>query len=507
MHTILCEKPVLIFNPRLKYLVNLHRRVCLDGNLIEFHKKVFSSFPWKIFYQYRRGVTIDNVDNYYIIDDDGQTYPVFMYVPCGHCRICRAKWLRDWETRCICESACHPYPPHFVTLTYAPENRPTTMSDCYIDFDLFMKRFRLYADRLTGKKNSLRYVACSEYTPKNHYPHIHMLVWGLPYIPNNDGNSSAFQALHDFVQDDCWQLGYVKIEVARDPSGKYGFKYLKKNDDSDCWFHSSRRPGIGHHFCKFMQSQIEKTLDLGSISVTVFGKLHKDLPIPAYFKRVWFPTLSLLFPSDILKSAKRLHESALILKTAYPYLKTRLSLDKLNIFQKIGNVAEKFDILEIDYTDFDTSSIERIYSPVLEKLNARDKLIPLDTRKSVVLPTLVDGKWLKPSRTVLSSPDGIPLYRRSDVSFRPGERFEVLRDIVTAYRTFNQDYKDLMCFHFDKVDFQRKLQNSQSHAEFVRSYCLTTESPVTVESKLHDIAVDNRWIAEHWSNDPLDWLY
>lgn len=95
----------------------------------------------------------DNIDDYYIVNKHtGETFPMFILVPCGKCELCRDKKSREWAFRAICENATSSSMPYFLTLTYNPKHLPK----CGIfkeEMQLFFKRLRIKLDRLNISHN------------------------------------------------------------------------------------------------------------------------------------------------------------------------------------------------------------------------------------------------------------------------------------------------------------------------------------------------------------------
>ena len=122
-----CENPVAIFNPHLVWLYCTRAiAVRLGEHMFEVQRSArdYYNFPWYKFLPYKDRVTEDTVDDYFLYDAQDNAYPVFIFVPCGHCRLCRENRVNEWMTRCICESSSSMYPPLFITLTYDRQHYP-----------------------------------------------------------------------------------------------------------------------------------------------------------------------------------------------------------------------------------------------------------------------------------------------------------------------------------------------------------------------------------------------
>lgn len=497
MNKIKCEHPVLIFAPNLVYnfCVKAVKAVLFDHIVERLGRGLYYNFPWSDFYVARNRVNVDNIDDCYLVDSDGCTYPVFMFVPCGKCLLCRSLKCEEWITRCVAESACSRFRPLFVTLTYRPDCRPDNMVDCKVDFQKFLKRLRINVERRFKVDGGLRYFAVSEWTPKNHYPHVHMLLWNMPFV--SDGK------LIDFIQNDCWQNGICRVEVARDCSGKYCTKYMKKGDDTDCWLLSSRRNGIGYEFAISMLGKVMKNPDITSVSIPVSDGSVMVRPIPSYFRRIWFPTLSNLFPSSVLVGAKEFLASATHLSYALNCLYGYVPLiDK--IAQMVGCVTEKYgQFLKVDFNDA-TPSLSfvrkaKVYASLRQSskeyihYNGRDRVDTIDYvfdgfgNLLELLPScfFVDNERSVniPSRVSLNTPDC--------VDFRL-----ILRDL---YHTLRMRFKVLVSHDFDPDYIMTRLSCTEARKA---SLLALPDTPVDVKSCLAKVESDRRWIELHWMQNP-----
>lgn len=201
-------------------------------------------------------------------------------VPCGQCMGCRVQRAQSWAIRCMHEASttkckCHPgklgYHNSFLTLTYAPQNLPSSLSLELPEFQKFLKRLRKHHGRF-------RYFACGEYGDKSLLPHYHALIFGLDFAAdrtlwkNHRGNplftSSSLLRL--------WPHGFHTIGSVSYQSAGYVARYcLKKVGDVDrnrlqrynpatgeTWevapefLTMSRRPGIGSTYFDMWQSDI-----------------------------------------------------------------------------------------------------------------------------------------------------------------------------------------------------------------------------------------------------------
>ena len=148
-----CLHPKFIRNPHMESILMQsclyltpqgERRVdSREYALLKIGKHPFSPF--------QMGVTLDNIDRYQVVDDQGCLTPMFMAVPCRHCELCLDKKKSQWAYRVMCETQFTESFPYFVTLTYdnanlprTEEGRPTLRKK---DYQNFLKRLRIHLQR------------------------------------------------------------------------------------------------------------------------------------------------------------------------------------------------------------------------------------------------------------------------------------------------------------------------------------------------------------------------
>lgn len=287
----------------------------------------------------------------HFISSTGELLPMFLLVPCGKCSVCSYSKLNDISARCQLETYTSKCKPLFVTLTYDNEHLPSDGSVSLDDIQKFLKLLRINIQRFfctfdsNGKQIlgniSLRYIYCSEYTPNNHRPHYHLLIWNVPYIPNglstyqedffrsrlqgyNSHNSDV--GLRNFRVNSCllgtnalcdlgrlngydtlkkliwcsWKKGFIKVEVSRD-AGSYVAKYIGKGSQvppglKPCFVRWSTRRGLGFDaYDRFFKTILLANPSLTSISFTD-PKVGKTscVVIPKYYRNLLSPSLSVL---------------------------------------------------------------------------------------------------------------------------------------------------------------------------------------------------------------------
>lgn len=504
-----CNNPRLIFNPNLVWLFTTKARTVRLGDFVRVYPKGHKyqyNFPWSDFYAAKSVVSacVDEIDDYILIDDDGQCYPVFMLVPCGKCALCRQKKTEDWCTRCMCESSSSDFPPLFITLTYKPSCRPDTGEDCKRDFQLFMKRLRIAVSRdLCVPNAELRYFARSEKTPKNHYWHIHMLLWNMPYVNCAVGDRNSFQTLIRFVQD-SWSNGIVRVERCRDTTGQYVMKYARKEDcDEEYWQLCSRRRGIGYKFAASLLEQVLRNPDMSTLKIpTPTGVVTRS--IPSYFKRIWFPTVSVLFPNQVTQACKTFMECAAPL---YYFLSTVYGNLRLcdDILSKVDYVSRKYRIHHIDFSDAvpAKSFVEDCNHYALVR-HAVGSSYTQDTRSSYdyICTSVVDGclsvrripSLSGGSEFVVRKPSEATLSTRDAVFFRQA--------MIRRWKDFHASFAILMGYEFNEKEFVRRLLITETHQDYIR--LLVDNLPdVDLASLNRKYEIDQDWIASHWCQQEI----
>lgn len=403
---IKCEHPVIIENPYLKYLVSKYQKVYMNGRWLnlsaydcfkpvdvvfnrhnlhgdveEYHdtenifvgkvsrnRTIWSDWNSKyhpLFWKTRTGVTLDNIDDFYVVSPDGEIFPVYMVVPCGKCSLCREKKVKMWMTRCLAETVTSNYPPLFITLTYRDADLPADGVNI-VDYQKFLKRLRIRLERHFGKKFNLRYLIVAEYGTQKKRPHYHMLLWNMPFIDCPEDGKSSWQALHDYIQD-AWSHGWIGIDRCKDASGKYCMKYMRKECEvpegcNPCFMRSSRRRGIGYQCAENLRTWISQNPGATSIDLTnPFDGSTTTCVIPDYFKRIWFPSLSVIVPQQIRDRVASFMDSARNLAWFYDRIFTLVDVKQLtsDLYKCYDDVAQKYSYCIENFEDIYPDSVAR----------------------------------------------------------------------------------------------------------------------------------------------------
>ncbi|UPW41284.1 replication initiator protein [Sigmofec virus UA08Rod_4411] len=441
--TVKCEHPNLILHPYAKSNYIKHGIVCVRG-MIYNYKNMSSAQrlrTWDTFYRqhispffqlYKEhpessfdfdSLLLDN----HIISSDGECLPLFIIVPCGKCRVCSYSKLNDVSARCALETYTSKSHPMFVTLTYDDDNLPSDGSVSLDDIQKFLKLLRInlnrflatpYVDengctRYRDAKINLRYLYCSEYTPKKHRPHYHLLIWNIPYLPNG---LSSYQKLFlqrrtegcpynytnnvfgsvDSVRNSnvlrcplssdlgrcygytsllrliwaSWKKGFIKCEVSKN-AGRYVAKYIGKGSSvpdglAPTFVHWSNRRGLGYAaYDIFFKALLSNNPSLTSLTFfdPKVGSIT-TVPIPKYYRNLLSPSLSVLAKS-FRKDLTKFHRAYLFLnevcKHYYLYEFEPLKKFHRDVYQKFSLFAPLCE-LDLPYHSNKRSEIQKFVS-------------------------------------------------------------------------------------------------------------------------------------------------
>lgn len=187
-------------------------------------------------------------------------------LPCGHCVGCKQDRARSWSIRIMHEAQLYDS-NLFLTLDYAPEHLPRSLSLEYRDFQGFLKRLRKEVKGVSvapSGERPVRFFVAGEYGEKFQRPHWHAIlfnVWFADQVEYFNGTFRSEQA------ERLWVKGNVVIGKVTPQSAAYvaGYTLNKRyGRDADDYYEDvvnvatgevsrrraefcvmSRRPGIG----------------------------------------------------------------------------------------------------------------------------------------------------------------------------------------------------------------------------------------------------------------------
>lgn len=136
-------------------------------------------------------------------------------LPCGRCVGCRASRARAWAIRCMHEASLY-RKNAFVTLTYDDVHFSPSLN--YVDFQLFMKRFR-------KRFGAVRFYMCGEYGERTFRPHYHCLLFG--WYPT-DGVPCGKDIVSSRELSSVWDKGFSSVGQVTYESAGYVARYVMK---------------------------------------------------------------------------------------------------------------------------------------------------------------------------------------------------------------------------------------------------------------------------------------
>lgn len=312
----MCLTPRIIVNP--KYMQRTHDfpLVHLANTCPDF----FYTYDWPYsfnhsrFYYRRNYVTHKNIKDYYAYNMLGETIPVYMECPCGHCQECIKQKESQIIRRCYLEDAASDYRTLFLTLTYDDVHLPCDGVNIP-DIQKFFKRLRIRLKREFNYDIPLRYCLFSEYGSQHGRPHYHCLIFNF-----NTGIFPKFLDFCDFIRD-TWQNGFILVKHLLDSKGiGYVTKYLLKDKftprykNPNFWLASRSGGGLGSPILRH-PSIISALKDPQlRITVKVCGDV-KTFYLPKYIYDKLFPLASSLYPPKIFSAVKSLCYNLCLLHT------------------------------------------------------------------------------------------------------------------------------------------------------------------------------------------------
>lgn len=142
----------------------------------------------------------------------------WMELPCGKCIGCRLERARAWKVRILHEAQLYDY-NLILTLTYADEFLPRSLSLEYTDFQGFMKRLRR---RFSGVSlgpdggRPIRFFVAGEYGGMTNRPHFHAILFNFRFPDMVKLQNGFFSSR---VAEHVWSSGNVVIDGSVTPEG------------------------------------------------------------------------------------------------------------------------------------------------------------------------------------------------------------------------------------------------------------------------------------------------
>jgi len=224
-------------------------------------------------------------------------------LPCGHCTGCLMDRRRDWSVRCTHESQLWDS-NLFVTLDYAPEHLPASLSLEYTDVQNWLKRLRKSVRGVSAGPNGkypVRFFLSGEYGPRGGRPHWHSILFNVDFadkvqLLNGSWRSSQAEKL--------WGKGQVVIDAVTPASISYvagytTYKMYGRNNQDQYedvvnlatgevtsrrpeLVSMSRRPGIGAWWYDKYKSDLFGSAEAPHDFAVIAGRKGK---VPQYYWR------------------------------------------------------------------------------------------------------------------------------------------------------------------------------------------------------------------------------
>lgn len=189
-------------------------------------------------------------------------------LPCGQCIGCRLERSRQWAVRCMHEASLHES-NSFITLTYDDALGGPSLN--YRDFQLFMKRLRKVAGKVT-------FYVGGEYGEIGRRPHFHACIFGFDF-PDKVYFSKASDGSKLFTSkllERLWPHGFVTLGSVTFASAAYIARYCVQKvtgqaaashyrvvtDDGEIvdlvpeFNHMSLKPAIGKRWLQKFESDV-----------------------------------------------------------------------------------------------------------------------------------------------------------------------------------------------------------------------------------------------------------
>lgn len=145
---------------------------------------------------------------------------------CGRCVGCRLEKSRAWSIRIGHEASLWDS-NLFLTLDYAPEFLPESLSLEYRDFQLFMKRLRKELSGVSEAPNGqrpIRFFVAGEYGEKYGRPHWHAILFNVDFKDKVRFFNGTFRST---MAEDFWGRGQVVIGDVTAQSAAYVAGYTQ----------------------------------------------------------------------------------------------------------------------------------------------------------------------------------------------------------------------------------------------------------------------------------------
>jgi len=224
-------------------------------------------------------------------------------LPCGHCTGCLMDRRRSWSVRCMHEAQLYDS-NLFLTLDYAPDHLPSSLSLEYRDIQLWLKRLRKDLRGVSKGPNGkypIRFFLSGEYGPRTGRPHWHTILFNVDFADKVQLMNGSFRSSQ---AEKLWGKGNVVIQGVGPESISYvaGYTTYKMygrgaHDSYEDVVNlatgeitarrpelvsMSRRPGIGHWWYELYGRDLFGGEEAPHDFAVMEGKKYK---VPQYYWR------------------------------------------------------------------------------------------------------------------------------------------------------------------------------------------------------------------------------
>lgn len=311
----MCLTPRIIVNPTYIKSTQHYPLAHLGNHDLHYVHYWPYEFDFKTFNYRRNGVTLKNLNKFYAYNIAGETIPIYMTVPCGHCLECVDAKQSQILRRCYLEEASSKHRALFLTLTYDDSHLPADG----VSIDHIQKFFKRLRSRLSykyGYNLPLRYCLFSEYGKIYGRAHYHALIFNLD--PTVAGRFTDL--IHLFEQ--TWSNGFVYLKHIDNANGiAYTTKYMLKSKNvpsgknPNFWLASRSGGGLGSPILDNPDFVLQ-ALSSPEFKVTlkVCGQV-KTFHLPKFIYDKLVPNVSSFYPQRICSAVRSLCYDLALLHT------------------------------------------------------------------------------------------------------------------------------------------------------------------------------------------------
>lgn len=368
------DKTVKLLKPRF---VRVEDAAVSSDCFDSFYNRGFSSLPGTGFdrtYKLRSktvcNITDEVIDNSYFYNPaDGECFPMYFKVRCGHCVNCKKSKTYSLIQRLKMESVMYKCNPIFLTLTYDEAHKPKEGVNVR-DVQLFLKRLRINLQR-HGYTDKIRYFFVSEYGTKTSRPHYHGIIWNL-----HQSDMVSYRSIGEIIKK-SWNNGFEmhrQVDMRDDKAFFYTSKYVGKDShvpdgQNQTFMVSSNRGGaIGALLLASIAPEVRRSMNIEPKYLNSFTGHVESLSLDKFVLDRLFPSINRQLTSPIRTAVKRFVLNFASLRTYE--LEDRDVLNAFDFDKQCSDIIEYFSRYMYIYSP-ETVSIHYLkpYNQLLRELD------------------------------------------------------------------------------------------------------------------------------------------